>query len=71
MKPTRLIFAGLAAAYSFAAPAVSQVGFPFADESLRYSLNMPGGPKLGEGKLTARKAQGGSGWNFELSLDAP
>jgi len=50
-----------------AAPQLS--GFPFTDESLTYSLNMPGGPKVGEGHLRARKAD--TGWNFEFTLDAP
>ena len=44
-------------------------GFPFTDEALKYSLNMPGGPKLGEGHLRARKVD--TGWSFELTLDAP
>src|SRR3954454_20664425 len=49
-------------------PAVPPTGFPFTDEALKYSLNMPGGPKLGEGHLSARKSE--TGWRFELTLDA-
>lgn len=45
-------------------------GFPFTNEALKYSLNMPGGPKLGEGRLKATKAANNQ-WNFELALDAP
>src|SRR3982751_757115 len=50
-----------------AAPALA--GFPFTDESLTYSLNMPGGPKLGQGHLHSKKTD--AGWRFELALDAP
>ncbi len=67
MRSARLLMLGVIAAQSFAAPALT--GFPFTDEVLRYSLNMPGGPKVGEGRIVAKKADGG--WNFELGLDAP
>ncbi len=52
------------------AAAAGPVGFPFTDETLNYSLNMPGGPKLGEGHLRANKTESGA-WRFELALDAP
>jgi hypothetical protein len=58
-------------ATSFAAVGAAPVGFPFTDETLRYTLNMPGGPKLGEGRLTAKRGAGTSGWSFEMTLDAP
>ena len=56
---------------SFAAqaPPPQLSGFPFTNESLHYSLNMPGGPKVGEGRLNSRKVD--TGWSFELALDAP
>lgn len=67
----RMSLALLLATGAFAAAAPVVTGFPFSDETLNYTLNMPGGPKLGEGKLTAKRGAGTSGWNFELSLDAP
>jgi hypothetical protein len=49
-------------------PALCQTGFPFADESLHYSINWPSGLSLGEAALSARK--GANGWSFEASGDA-
>jgi len=70
MKLTFFTAVALLSANAFAASAPSLSGFPFTNESLKYTLNMPGGPKLGEGRLRATKAASG-GWNFELTLDAP
>src|SRR5205809_6380346 len=70
MKLTFVSALALLAANGIAASAPSLSGFPFTNESLKYTLNMPGGPKLGEGHLRATKAASG-GWNFELTLDAP
>ncbi len=67
MLATRVFLMALVGAQSFAAPALT--GFPFTNEALKYSLNMPGGPKLGVGHLTSRKSD--AGWSFELGLDAP
>jgi hypothetical protein len=50
------------------AAATPPAGFPFADESLTYSIVWPSGLSLGEGKLTA--ARSGSTWTFNLSIDA-
>src|SRR4051794_33800073 len=70
MKLKFLSALALVAANATAATAPSLNGFPFTNESLKYTLNMPGGPKLGEGHLRATKSASG-GWNFELTLDAP
>ncbi|MGO9097491.1 MAG: DUF3108 domain-containing protein [Bryobacteraceae bacterium] len=41
---------------------------PFADESLRYSVNGPSGASLGEAQFLSRRV--GERWRFALSLDA-
>ncbi len=64
---SRLLLITLVGAQSFAAPAPA--GFPFTDEALKFSLNMPGGPRLGDAHLTSRKSD--TGWSFELGMDAP
>lgn len=51
-----------------AAAATAPTGFPFADESLNYSIVWPSGLSLGEAHLQA--AQSASGWNFDLKVDA-
>jgi hypothetical protein len=48
--------------------AAAQTGFPFQDESLRYSVNWKSGLSLGEATFTARHTS--TGWGFEASLDA-
>ncbi|MEO7649823.1 MAG: DUF3108 domain-containing protein [Bryobacteraceae bacterium] len=48
--------------------ATDPTGFPFQDESLRYSVNWPGGVSLGEGQMRAKRIA--VGWQFELLLDA-
>src|SRR5258708_236092 len=54
---------------SAAPPAQPLTGFPFQDETLRYRVNWPSGVSLGEGRMQARRIEGGR-WQFELSLDA-
>ncbi len=44
-------------------------GFPFQDETLRFQVKWPTGVSLGEGRMQARRMEGGR-WEFELSLDA-
>ena len=44
-------------------------GFPFQDETLRFSVNWPTGVSLGQGRMQARRIDGGR-WEFELALDA-
>jgi hypothetical protein len=51
-----------------AAAAPKLTGFPFQDESLRYSIKWPSGLSLGDVTFTAHK--GGPGWNFAMAIDA-
>ncbi|HLK62660.1 MAG TPA: DUF3108 domain-containing protein [Bryobacteraceae bacterium] len=50
------------------APLAAQTGFPFQDESLRYSINWPSGLSLGDASFSARHTA--TGWNFDSSLTA-
>src|SRR6266702_2807247 len=52
-----------------APPAQPLAGFPFQDETLRFSIHWPTGVGLGEGRMQAHRLEGGR-WQFELSLDA-
>jgi hypothetical protein len=61
-----LSIAAFVLALSAAAPA--QTGFPWQNESLRYTMSYQSGLSVGEGALTARKS--GDGWNFEASVNA-
>ncbi len=48
-------------------------GFPFTDESLRYSVTGQPGLSWGEAHMTATRrtaANGGERWDFQLALDA-
>ena len=42
-------------------------GFPFQDETLKYSVKWPSGLSLGDAVFSARHTQ--SGWNFETTVD--
>ena len=50
-------------------PGQPLTGFPFQDETLRFRANWPTGVSLGEGRMQARRIEGGR-WDFELTLDA-
>jgi hypothetical protein len=50
------------------AAAPKLTGFPFQDESLRYSIKWPSGLSLGDVTLTAHR--GGPGWTFNAAIDA-
>jgi hypothetical protein len=50
------------------APAPKLTGFPFQDESLRYSIRWPSGLPLGDITFTAHHAE--SGWTFDSTVDA-
>src|SRR5579863_5701175 len=63
---TLLLIAGLSAGASGVAWA--QTGFPWQNESLRYSMNWQSGLSVGDGALAARKT--GGGWDFEASVNA-
>jgi hypothetical protein len=52
----------------FAAPLFAQTGFPFQDESLRYSINWPSGLSLGEASFSAHHTA--AGWSFDSTLSA-
>ncbi|HKE27804.1 MAG TPA: DUF3108 domain-containing protein [Bryobacteraceae bacterium] len=45
-----------------------QEGFPFTDETLRFSMNWQSGLSLGEATMTAHRS--GGGWDFEVTLNA-
>jgi hypothetical protein len=49
-------------------PASQLTGFPFQNETLRYSVNWPSGLALGEVSLSARRVE--SGWSFDASIEA-
>jgi hypothetical protein len=48
--------------------AAAQSGFPFQDETLRYSISWQSGLNLGEAAMAAHKA--GKGWVFTVSVNA-
>jgi hypothetical protein len=62
------VIPAMAAALLTAAAARAQTGFPFQNETLRYSVNWPSGLSLGDASMTAVRS--GSKWAFDLSLDA-
>lgn len=64
---SKLLLVAIAGANAVAAPP-SLTGFPFTEENLTYSVNWPSGLSLGEGHLRARPL--GTGWSFELKLNA-
>jgi hypothetical protein len=55
------------AAQKIATPAPKLTGFPFQDETLRYSVKWPSGLSLGDAVFSARHTQ--SGWNFDTTID--
>ena len=59
-------FCGLAVLLSGAAWA--QTGFPFQNESLRYSINWPSGLSLGDSSLSATHTE--AGWSFDVKVNA-
>lgn len=67
MKQFRLPVSIISAAV-LCVPALAQTGFPFQNETLRYSINWPSGLSLGEAVMTAHKGE--SGWSFDVSVDA-
>ncbi len=57
-----------ATALSVAGAARSPSGFPWQNESLRYSINWQSGLSLGEATLGAHKSD--KGWEFEATVNA-
>jgi len=58
----------IAVAYCLAGAASAQTGFPFQNESLRYTINYSSGLSLGDATLSAHKTA--SGWDLTVSVDA-
>ena len=52
----------------FAGAAKAQSGFPWQNESLRYSINWQSGLSLGDAGLSAHKSE--KGWEFEATVSA-
>ena len=48
----------------------SQQGFPFTNESLKYSINYTSGLSLGEANFSATHSSSQHGWEFEASVNA-
>lgn len=48
--------------------AQAQTGFPWQNETLRYTMNWQSGLSVGEGTLTAQKS--GDGWDFGATVNA-
>ena len=59
----------VAVSASFLTAADPLTGFPFTNETLRYSIKLPGGMSWGSAALGAQKTD--SGWSFDMSLDVP
>lgn len=56
------------AAFSVAAAASAQTGFPWQSETLRYNIAWQSGLSLGEASLGAHKSD--QGWEFEAAVNA-
>ena len=67
MKSFPLPIVIFAAAFLLDPTAPAQTGYPFQNESLRYSLNWPSGLSLGDASFSAHK--GTAGWTFDVSVD--
>lgn len=61
------VFLLLSVALLEATSAFAQTGFPFRDESLRYSINWPSGLSLGDATFTAHRTE--SGWGLNVTTD--
>jgi len=68
MNPTWRFIRIAAAAIGLAGAALAQNGFPWQNESLRYSMNWQSGLSLGDATLTAHKSE--KGWEFEATVNA-
>jgi hypothetical protein len=58
----------LAAAAALSPAVFAQSGFPFTDETLKYSVNWPSGLSLGEATFTAHH-NGTGNWDFDLNFN--
>ena len=68
MNSIRIFLTITACALAAREVAHAQTGFPWTNESLRYTMNWQSGLSVGEGTLGARK--GNSGWEFDASVNA-
>jgi hypothetical protein len=68
MSPIRRILYLVAAVLALAAASFAQNGFPFQNETLKYTVSWPSGLSLGEATLSAHGAD--AGWDFEMALNA-
>jgi hypothetical protein len=66
MRP--LLFILASAAVAFGQPAAKLTGFPFQDETLRYSVRWPTGVTLGDAVFSARRTT--AGWSLETTVNA-
>jgi len=57
------------AALLIASSAHAQTGFPFTNETLKYSVNWPSGLSLGEATFSAQHLSS-AGWEFDMALNA-
>jgi hypothetical protein len=65
----RFLLLILAASAAFGQPPAPKLtGFPFQDETLRYTIRWPTGLTLGEAVFSAKKTD--SGWSLQTSLEA-
>ena len=58
---------GLLAFVLLSIPSLAQTGFPFQDETLRYTVTWPSGLSLGDTELSARHSP--NQWDFEMTLE--
>lgn len=58
----------IAALVLLTTPGLAQTGFPWQNETLRYSINWQSGLSLGEAGLSAHKTD--NGWQFQASVTA-
>lgn len=65
MKTIAILALSAIAATAAAQPTLT--GFPFTNETLRYTVSAPGGVRLGQVQLTAQKGE--SGWGYTMSVD--
>jgi hypothetical protein len=60
-------FLFISAAFLMVMSASAQTGFPFQDESLRYSVNWPSGLSLGDATFAAHRTE--AGWALDARFD--
>lgn len=69
----RVLVWSLGCVAALAAETPTLTGFPFTNETLRYTVTWPSGLSLGEAHMTAARSQAANGaerWDFALAVDA-